>query len=149
MCHVYCAMFIRLVQNAKTLKCPAPQGCPCYIPLLVNAVCFFHITEHQMTILPHIAYIYVKGSMPPCIAMQCNANALAVWIYWHGCRERIFSERFKPHGNPLNSSHFDAPNTKFAPTGYRRVPNIISQHYKQELSAKASIIPKDRPIRFR
>ena len=29
----------------------------------------------------------------------------------------------KPHGNPLNSSHFDAPNTKFAPTGYRRSPN--------------------------
>ena len=45
-------------------------------------------------------------------------------------------QRFKPHGNLLNSSHFDAPNTKFAPTGYRRTPNIISQHYKQELSAK-------------
>ena len=29
-------------------------------------------------------------------------------------------QRFKPYGNPLNSSHFDAPNTKFAPTGYRR-----------------------------
>ena len=65
--------------------------------------------------------------------------ASAIWIghifasaiYWHGCRERIFSEhiqRFKPRGNILNSSHFDAPNTKFAPTGYRRAPNIISQH---------------------
>ena len=45
--------------------------------------------------------------------------------------------------------HFDAPNTKSAPTGYRRAPNIISHHYKQQLSAKASIVPKARPIRFR
>ena len=44
--------------------------------------------------------------------------------------------------NPLNSLHFDAPNTKFAQTGYRRDPNSISQHNKQELSAKPSIIPK-------
>ena len=78
--------------------------------------------------------------------------ALAIWSYWQQMQRADFSEhiqRFKPHGNPLNSSHFDAPNTKFAPTGYRRAPNIISQHYKQELSAKASILPKDRPIRFR
>ena len=32
-----------------------------------------------------------------------------------------FSEHircFKPHGNTLNSSHFDAPNTKFTSMGY-------------------------------
>ena len=66
--------------------------------------------------------------------------------------ESGFSEHiqgFKFPGDPLNSSHFDAPNTKSAPTGYRRAPNIISHHYKQELSAKASIVPKARPIRFR
>ena len=37
----------------------------------------------------------------------------------------FFSEhiqRFKLHGNPLNSSLVDAPNTKFAPTGYRSAP---------------------------
>ena len=78
----------------------------------------------------------LKGSMPPCIGRM----ELLAWMQRADFSEHI--QRFKPHGNPLNSSHFDAPNTKFAPTGYRSAPNIISQHYKQELSAKASIIPK-------
>ena len=89
-------------------------------------------------------YGKLKGSMPPRIGhMELLARMQRADFSEH-------IQRFKPHGNPLNSSHFDAPNTKFAPTGYRSAPNIISQHYKQELSAKASIIiPKDRPIRFR
>ena len=84
-----------------------------------------------------------KGSMPPCI----DHMELLAWMQRADFSEHI--QRFKLHGNPLNSPHFDAPNTKFAPTGYRRAPNIISHHYKQQLSAKASIIPKARPIRFR
>ena len=85
----------------------------------------------------------VKGNMPPCI----DHMELLAWMQRADFSEHI--QRFKLHGNPLNSPHFDAPNTKFAPTGYRRAPNIISHHYKQQLSAKASIIPKARPIRFR
>ena len=85
----------------------------------------------------------LKGSMPPCI----DHMELLAWMQRADFSEHI--QRFKLHGNPLNSPHFDAPNTKFAPTGYRRAPNIISHHYKQQLSAKASIIPKARPIRFR
>ena len=85
----------------------------------------------------------VKGSMPPCI----DHMELLAWMQRADFSEHI--QRFKLHGNPLNYPHFDAPNTKFAPTGYRRAPNIISHHYKQQLSAKASIIPKARPIRFR
>ena len=85
----------------------------------------------------------VKGSMPPCI----DHMELLAWMQRADFSEHI--QRFKLHGNPLNSPHFDAPNTKFAPTGYRRAPNIISHHYKQQVSAKASIIPKARPIRFR
>ena len=65
---------------------------------------------------------------------------LLAWMQRANFSEHI--QRFKPHGNSLNSSHFDAPNTKSALTGYRRAPNIIPQHYKQELSAKASIIQK-------
>ena len=85
----------------------------------------------------------LKGSMPPCI----DHMELLAWMQRADFSEHI--QRFKLHGNPLNSPHFDAPNTKFAPTGYRRAPNIISHHYKQQLSAKASIVPKARPIRFR
>ena len=85
----------------------------------------------------------LKGSMPPCI----DHMELLAWMQRADFSEHI--QRFKLHGNPLNTPHFDAPNTKFAPTGYRRAPNIISHHYKQQLSAKASIIPKARPIRFR
>ena len=83
-----------------------------------------------------------EGSMPPCI----DHMELLAWMQRADFSEHI--QRFKLHGNPLNSPHFDAPNTKFAPTDYRRAP-IISHHYKQQLSAKASIIPKARPIRFR
>ena len=85
----------------------------------------------------------VKGSMPPSIGHM----ELLVWMQRADFSEHI--EGFKSPGDPLNSSHFDAPNMKSAPTGYRRAPNIISHHYKQELSAKASIVPKARPIRFR
>ena len=67
----------------------------------------------------------VKGSMPPCI----DHMELLAWIQRADFSEHI--QRFKLHGNPLNFPHFDAPNTKFAPTGYRRGPNIISHHYKQ------------------
>ena len=80
--------------------------------------------------------VSVKGSMPPSIGHM----ELLVWM-----QRAVFSEHiqdFKSPGDPLNSSHFDAPNTKSAPTGYRRAPNIISHHYKHQLSAKASIVPK-------
>ena len=85
----------------------------------------------------------IKGSMPPSIGHM----ELLVWMQRVDFSEHI--QGFKSPGDPLNSSHFDAPNTKSAPTGYRRAPNIISHHYKQELSAKASIVPKARLIRFR
>ena len=85
----------------------------------------------------------IKGSMPPSIGHM----ELLVWMQRADFSEHI--QGFKSPGDPLNSSHFDAPNTKSAPTGYRRAPNIISHHYKQQLSAKASIVPKARPIRFR
>ena len=84
-----------------------------------------------------------KGSMPPSIGHM----DLLVWMQRADFSEHI--QGFKSPGDPLNSSHFDAPNRKSAPTGYRRAPNIISHHYKQQLSAKASIVPKARPIRFR
>ena len=84
-----------------------------------------------------------KGSMPPSIGHM----ELLVWMQRADFSEHI--QGCKSPGDPLNSSHFDAPNTKSAPTGYRRAPNIISHHYKQQLSAKASIVPKARPIRFR
>ena len=84
-----------------------------------------------------------KGSMPPSIGHM----ELLVWMQKADFSEHI--QGCKSPGDPLNSSHFDAPNTKSAPTGYRRAPDIISHHYKQQLSAKASIIPKARPIRFR
>ena len=87
--------------------------------------------------------VLVKGSMPPSIGHM----ELLVWMQRADFSEH--SQGFKSPGDPLNSSHFDAPNTKSAPTGYRRAPNIISHHYKQELLAKASIVPKARPIRFR
>ena len=86
---------------------------------------------------------WFKGSMPPSIGHM----ELLVWMQRADFSEH--SQGFKSPGDPLNSSHFDAPNTKSAPTGYRRAPNIISHHYKQELLAKASIVPKARPIRFR
>ena len=85
----------------------------------------------------------LKGSMPPSIGHM----ELLVWMQRADFSEHI--QGCKSPGDPLNSSHFDAPNTKSAPTGYRRAPNIISHHYKQQLSAKASIVPKARPIRFR
>ena len=83
-----------------------------------------------------------KGSMPPSIGHM----ELLVWMQRADFSEHI--QGCKSPGDPLNSSHFDAPNTKSAPTGYRRAPNIISHHYKQQLPAKASIVPKARPIRF-
>ena len=85
----------------------------------------------------------IKGSMPPSIGHM----ELLVWMQRADFSEHI--QGFKSPGDPLNSSHFDAPNTKSASTGYRRAPNIISHHYKQQWSAKASIVPKARPIRFR
>ena len=85
----------------------------------------------------------LKGSMPPSIGHM----ELLAWMQRADFSEHI--QGCKSPGDPLNSSHFDAPNTKSAPTGYRRAPNIISHHYKQQLSAKASIVPKARPIRFR
>ena len=85
----------------------------------------------------------VKGGMPPSIGHM----ELLVWLQRADFSEHIHGR--KSPGDTLNSSHFDAPNTKSAPTGYRRAPNIISHHYKQQLSAKASIVPKARPIRFR
>ena len=84
-----------------------------------------------------------KGSMPPIIGHM----ELLVWMQRADFSEHI--QGCKSPGDPLNSLHFDAPNAKSAPTGYRRAPNIISHHYKQQLSAKASIVPKARPIRFR
>ena len=63
---------------------------------------------------------------------------LLVWMQRADFSEHI--QGCKSPGDPLNSSHFDAPNTKSAPTGYRRAPNIISQHYKQQLWTKASIM---------
>ena len=83
--------------------------------------------------LPHL-----KGSMPPSIGHM----ELLAWMQRADFSEHI--QGCKSPGDPLNSSHFDAPNTKSAPTGYRRAPNIISHHYKQQLSAKASIVPKPR-----
>ena len=71
---------------------------------------------------------------------------LLAWMQRADFSEHI--QRFKLHGNTLNFPHFDAPNTKFAPTGYRRAPNIISHHYKQQLSAKASIVPKADQLGF-
>ena len=59
---------------------------------------------------------------------------LLAWMQRNYFSEHI--RRFKPHGIIQNSSHFDAPNTKFAPTDYRRAPSIISQHYKQEIVSK-------------
>ena len=59
---------------------------------------------------------FLKGSMPPCI----DHMELLAWMQRADFSEHI--QRFKLHGNPLNSPHFDAPNTKFAPTGYRRAP---------------------------
>ena len=91
----------------------------------------------------HHLSMSLKGSMPPSIGHM----ELLVWMQRADFSEHI--QGFKSPGDPLNSSHFDAPNTKSAPTGYRRAPNIISHHYKQQLSAKASIVPKARPIRFR
>ena len=38
---------------------------------------------------------------------------------------------FKTHGNVLNSSNFEYPSAKFAPTGCRSYPNHISHHYEQ------------------
>ena len=58
--------------------------------------------------------------MPPCI----DHMELLAWMQGADFSEHI--QRFILHGNPLNFLHFDAPNTKFAPTGYRRAPNIIS-----------------------
>ena len=66
---------------------------------------------------------YVKGSMPPSIGHM----ELLVWMQRADFSEHI--QCFKSPGDPLNSSHFDAPNTKSAPTGYRRAPNIISHYY--------------------
>ena len=86
--------------------------------------------------------VSIKGSMPPSIGHM----ELLAWMQRADFSEHI--QGCKSPGDPLNSSHFDAPNTKSAPTGYRRAPNIISHHYKQQLSAKASIVPKVRPIRF-
>ena len=74
--------------------------------------------------------------MPSCIGRM----DLLIWMERADFSEH--TQRFKSHRIPLNFSHFDAPNTKVAPTGYRRASNIILQHYKQELSAKASIISK-------
>ena len=79
-------------------------------------------------------------TLPPCI----DHIELLAWMQKADFSEHI--QRFKLHEI---SQHVDATNTKFAPTGYRRAPNIISHHHKQQLSAKASIIPKARPIRFR
>ena len=88
-----------------------------------------------------IRLVRLKGSMPPCIShMELTNLQILAWMQRTDFSEHI--QHFKSHGNPLNYSHFDAHNTKFAPTGYRIAPNIISQHYKQALSAKASIIPK-------
>ena len=67
-----------------------------------------------------------KGSMLPCIGHM----ELLAWMQRAGFSEHI--QRFKPHGNTLNSSHFDAPNTKFAPTGYRTRP----QHHFTALQTR-------------
>ena len=64
-----------------------------------------------------------KRCMPPCI----DHMELLAWMQRAGFSEDI--QCFKLHGNPLNSPHLHAPNTKFAPTGHRRAPNIISHHY--------------------
>ena len=71
--------------------------------------------------------------MPPSIGHM----ELLAWMQRADFSEHI--QRFKLNGNPLNSPHFDAPNTKFAPTGYRRAPNIISHHYKQPTIVSKSI----------
>ena len=121
------------------------------ILISLSLACYFWLVLHIHTILrtwkqfinSKAGKKHVLGSMPPCIGCM----ELLAWMQRADFSEHI--QCFKPHGNPLNSSHFDTPNTKFALTGYRRAPNIISHHYKQELSAKASIILKDQPIRFR
>ena len=71
-----------------------------------------------------IKYCPFKGSMPPSIGHM----ELLVWMQRADFSEHI--QGFKSPGEPLNSSHFHAPNTNSAPTGYRRAPNIISHHYK-------------------
>ena len=49
--------------------------------------------------------------------------------------ESGFSELTPPSNpmEPLNYSLLDAPSSKLFLTGYRRAPNLISQHWKQEL----------------
>ena len=108
-----------------SLLCCAPIPIPWYRHLILTSILIF------------------KGSMPPSIGHM----ELLVWMQRVDFSEH--SQGLKSPGDPLNSSHFDAPNTKSAPTGYRRAPNIISHHYKQELLAKGSIVSKARPIRFR
>ena len=112
------------------------------------SACTAHATETNRSMSESLLVITtilndIKGSMPPSIGHM----ELLVWMQRADFSEHI--QGCKSPGDPLNSSHFDAPNTKSAPTGYRRAPNIISHHYKQQLSAKASIVPKARPIRFR
>ena len=62
----------------------------------------------------HTAKVYdsfdIKGSMPPCI----DHMELLAWMQRADFSEHI--QRFKLHETPLNFPHFDAPNTKFAPT---------------------------------
>ena len=109
-------------------------------------LCIFNHAPHVHTRNFPCAWkfnIMLKGIMPPCI----DHMELVALMQRADFSEHI--QRFKLHGNPLNFPHFDASNTKFAPTGYRCAPNIISHHYKQQLSAKASMVPKARPIRFR
>ena len=85
----------------------------------------------------------LKGSMPPCIEhmelLACMQRADFFWTY------PMLQTPWKPPKFPT----FRCPQYEICPTGYRRAPNIISHHYKQQLSAKASLVPKARPIRFR
>ena len=71
--------------------------------------------------------------------------ALAIWSYWHGCREWIFLN-ISNASNPMETpsiSHISMPPIRNLP---RRVidapPTSFHSTNKQELSAKASIIPK-------
>ena len=123
--------------NATFMVKPLECFTPLHLQVTVNVPGHLGMTVifKQMTVF--------KGSMPPSIGHM----ELLVWMQRADFSEHI--QGFKSPGDPLNLSHFDAPNTKSAPTGYRRAPNIISHHYKQQLSAKASIVPEAPPIRFR
>ena len=69
--------------------------------------------------------LMLKGSVPAFL----DRMELMAQIRRTGFLELIHT--FKTHGNVLNSSNFEYPSAKFAPTGCRSYPNHISHHYEQ------------------